>query len=271
LSARRIVQLARSIGFDQSANAANFLVFTFYMLVSVLFCGLYFRMTDEWSIADFKAFAYWSGDYPGEVPIFRYRVLTALLSRGIAHLPGVSLDLAFQCLAVVFVFGLIVVYRLYLSNLLSPALAAVFSLGIVYPMLWNLCLLNRLYYPFDIPSLFFFTLGCHCIYRRHWPVYYVVLILATLNRETSCFLVFAFLFCLVGKMPARNFLWHLLGQGVMWTGINSLMYLSLGADPRVFRLFHLSCNVRAVSNITSLSGSGPKDLAKVALAFGGVW
>jgi hypothetical protein len=41
---------------------------------------------------------------------------------------------------------------------------------------------------YDMPSLFLFMLGLLLLYEKKWWLYYPVFILATLNRETSCFL-----------------------------------------------------------------------------------
>ncbi|AFL88933.1 hypothetical protein Terro_2696 [Terriglobus roseus DSM 18391] len=70
----------------------------------------------------------------------------------------------------------------------------------VYPLLLLCTLLSyavhveqNTYLPYDLPSLAFFTGGLLCIYtRRFWPLVAVVLI-GTLNRETTLFLICLFL------------------------------------------------------------------------------
>jgi len=269
--AAEVFPLTWSIRVGARIRSVNLSMLGFYLLVSIMFCALYFQTTSAWSTDHFSAYANLSRPYPGDVPLFRYRVLMPFLARSLAYVLGVDLKLIFQLLATLSVFGLLIVYRSYLSNFVRPEFATVMSVAIVYPMLWNFCLLNDLYYPFDLPSLFFFTLGCHYIYQRKWHLYYPVFVLALLNRETSCFLVFVMIFCFFRRMRSRELLWHVLAQGLIWAGLKSLFYFLLGPDTRVFALFRLSFNARMLWGILTLSGNGPKDLTKLALAFGGAW
>jgi hypothetical protein len=70
----------------------------------------------------------------------------------------------------------------------------------VYPVMLVCALLSyavhverNTYLPYDLPSLAFFTGGVLCIYtRRFWPLLAVVLI-GTINRETTLFLIVVFL------------------------------------------------------------------------------
>src|SRR5467141_3903723 len=47
---------------------------------------------------------------------------------------------------------------------------------------------NLPYYPYDVPSVVFFTLGLILIHDRNWVWFYPLFGIATLNRETSIFL-----------------------------------------------------------------------------------
>jgi hypothetical protein len=72
-----------------------------------------------------------------------------------------------------------------------------FSFIIFIPVSWNFIFLNGLidgaglYYPYDIPSLCFFTLGLLLFLEKKWCWFYVVFILALLNRESACFISIA--------------------------------------------------------------------------------
>jgi len=246
-------------------------VLCFYLLVSMMFCGIYYQTTYSWSAENFLGYADSHHEPPFGSAIFKYRVLMPLLGRGLASVTGADLRLVYCGLAFLSVFCLLIAYRGYLSNFLRPEFATVMSVGIVYPMLWNFCLLNNIYLPFDLPAVLFFILGCHYIYQRKWHIYYPVFVLAVLNRDTSGFLVFVLLFCLFREMKSGRLLRHLIAHVFIYVGLKYLLYSVLGPDPRVFSTCRLTSNVKVVSDILAFSGNGPKDLAKLVLVFGGTW
>jgi hypothetical protein len=43
-------------------------------------------------------------------------------------------------------------------------------------------------YPYDLPSLAVFSVGIYLLLRRSWVWYYILFIVGTFNRETTCFL-----------------------------------------------------------------------------------
>ena len=242
-----------------------------YLVISLMFTGLYHQITIEWSGDDYAAFARLSQDYMFSVSLFRFRVLTPLLGRLLAYLLPVELVWIFRGLTTVFVFGSLVAYRKYLSNFMRPDFATLFSIALIYPMVWNLCLLNRLLLPFDVPSVMLFILGCHFIYRRNWRAYYPVLALATLNRETSCFLIVVFLLSMWGEMRKRTLATHLLAQASLWMATKCLVYATLGPDQRVLSTVRFGINVQCLRDILVLQNNGLKDLIKLALCCGGVY
>lgn len=51
----------------------------------------------------------------------------------------------------------------------------------------------RFQLPYDLPSMAFFGLGCYAAYTRNRPLYYVALLVGTVNRESTLFLPLVFL------------------------------------------------------------------------------
>ena len=96
----------------------------------------------------------------------------------------------------IFTFLLLVVFRAYMAHMLSgrwrPTLATL-VLACVLPFHFLLPQEFPFYYVYDIPSVFFFTLGLLLLYRRNWLLFYPVFLLATFNRESTCFLTVVFL------------------------------------------------------------------------------
>lgn len=242
-----------------------------YLLVSLLFVRFYFLATQSWSDSDFSAFTHFSDAYKGYDPVFRFRIFMPLVAGGLSHVLRIDLRLLYQALATLLTFGLLIGYREYLKNFLSSGFSGLFSLMIVFPMLWNFCLLSDRYFPFDLPAVLFFVLGCHAIYRRNWFAYYPILALAILNRESAAFLSFVFFFCLRAKMSRKAMLWHLLVQALMWGGLKYSIPVLLGSQSEEMNKLRVQFNGAVLSDMLRFRGHALKDWAKLGLSFGGIW
>jgi hypothetical protein len=77
----------------------------------------------------------------------------------------------------------------------------------------------RWYYCYDIAAIAFFTLGLYALLKKAWPLFYLVFILGTLNRETTAFLVLIYLLVSVGREPWKRIAGHALAQTAIWVAI----------------------------------------------------
>ncbi|MBD3422682.1 MAG: hypothetical protein GF398_21415 [Chitinivibrionales bacterium] len=103
-----------------------------------------------------------------------------------------------------------------------------YSLAFTYLVPYHLSIYNI----YDIPSVYFMTTGLLLIYKRKMMLFYPVFILATFNRETTCFLSLAYLF-----VHARTFnlfsptfytknqrvIWNVLAQATLWFAVKILL------------------------------------------------
>ena len=100
---------------------------------------------------------------------------------------------------------------------------------ILIPVGWNYMFINSIYHAYDIPSLFFF---CTCLYlflNKKYILFYIVFAIATLNRESTCFitisvvlLLFEFKFddSLKDNILSNSCLIkHLLAQATLWLSV----------------------------------------------------
>ena len=106
-----------------------------------------------------------------------------------------------------------------------------FSLLAIYMAYFNLAPIWGLSYsyPYDTPSLFFFSLGMYLIVSERLVLYYVLLPFAILNRETVCFLILFFLiwrwrafrerFGPLSTRGAGALATHGLVQAAIWLGL----------------------------------------------------
>lgn len=76
--------------------------------------------------------------------------------------------------------------------------------------------INQWYYPYDVPSVLFFAFGTAFVLSNRWGWFYPLFILATFNRETSCFLIVITAIIYWRNMPKKVYVQHLLAQGAIW-------------------------------------------------------
>jgi hypothetical protein len=106
------------------------------------------------------------------------------------------------------------------------------------PLAWNYIAINGLidgaglFYCYDIPSLTFYVLGLIFFLKSRWIWFYLIFILANLNRESACFIsISGFLLQIkLSKNPKlfykenKNLIFHICTQAVLWIVLRS--YLS---------------------------------------------
>lgn len=162
---------------------------------------------------------------------FQYRILVPLLARALhsgLHLPLMA---AYQGLEIAATLALLVAFRRYLALFFPREFCWFAPLLLLYPMLWNYCILSPLFYPYDTPAIFFFVAGLVCLLQKQWRWYYPLFVLATLNRETSVFLVFAFGLIWGRRLPWPQLAGHVLLQMALWLGIKAALAHVFAANP----------------------------------------
>ena len=210
---------------------------------------------------------------------FQYRALTGwvihyvarfeFLGRFAGHLPTASwtpsiYDVIFLLLSLVMLVGATVATRLSLVTLTNNrGFSRWASLLTIYMAYFTLLLgySNNHTYPYDLTALFFFCLGVSLVLARRLWIYYPVLVLAVLNRETACLLILFFSICewvsdasLSPVQRVRKMAPHLLAQGAIVFGLFFGMYLTHlhsrnGIEPSglAWLLWKLPYNLREIA------------------------
>ena len=86
------------------------------------------------------------------------------------------------------------------------------------------------HFLYDFATLLFFALGLLLMERRRWAVYYPVLLLALLNKETAALLVLVFAARFLRDMPRRAWLVHLAAQIALAGAVRSLLLFVFRAN-----------------------------------------
>jgi hypothetical protein len=158
---------------------------------------------------------------------YQYRILIPWLVRGLltAHVIDPAQQMAaFAVIQVTALMLLAFVFRRYLSRFIAdPAVSSVAALTLFAILPFNY--FNLPYYPYDIPSVLFFTVGLLLIYEHKWLWFYPLFIAATLNRETSIFLTVAMLFVHFDRYPPRTLVLLAGSQIAIWAVIKAALWI----------------------------------------------
>lgn len=184
------------------------------------------------------------------------------------HMPGPPdlknpYELMFLAISFVGILGAVYATQASLTALTSDKRFSRWAcLIVLYMATFNLSLSYGLDFtlPYDVPSLFFFCLCACLVLKRKLILYYAVFVLATFNRETSCFIAFFFLICewfaATNAMPLRRWLKlasHAVLQAMIWIAIKSYLTILFRSNPvemntnGVF-VFNVAKNLRFLLN-----------------------
>ncbi|MBG29599.1 MAG: hypothetical protein CMI31_06310 [Opitutae bacterium] len=251
---------------------------------SVHFAHAYMVTVGEHGPATFEKLTDFTASKPFQnrvLPCLLAKVLDAPLSSAKDAFPGLplgtGLDLAYMGLIGLSVFGLLFVFKELLLHFGVGWMAFPLSFTILYPTWVNHYWLNILRYPSDVPSLFFFALGLLLLLRRKWIGYYVVFVLATINRETSCFLTVAMLCLFLTKDNLREMFYHWAAQFLIWMSLKAGLSLVFINNPGSviewhnmfsnFKLFRDLCNGESYDWYIKLGGNANW----IFFTMGGLW
>ena len=215
---------------------ASYYVLT--LLAALVFTYFYYLYTWEYKPAALDKITFFTAD-----KIYQVRVLIPILANILhAILPKTldaiqqpflasilhrafpdTLTMIYQGINVLFTFGLIVTFRYLLRQFLPERSSYIFSWFLFWPLCMNYIFLNTLTYCYDIPAMFFFTLGLILIMQKRWIWFYLIFIIATFNRETSCFMTFAFFITQIKKENFKKIIFHCFSQVFIWVAIIVLL------------------------------------------------
>ena len=151
-------------------------------------------------------------------------------------------------------FGFICASRYYFQLLIRKKIVSIiFSLVLFNSLIFNFILPRAIpiFYPSDIPSMFFFTLGLIFLYKQKWLFYYILFIIASFNRETTCFLTCIYFLTYIGKTKPKLFILNCFAQLIIWLSIKYFLVQMFVKNPGagLFEEHHLSTNLSFLLHI----------------------
>jgi hypothetical protein len=194
-------------------------------IVAVFFCQLRLPLCDRIVGPEmFQEVASHAGHKP-----WQYRILIPGIAGLLNHvkLPADESLFAWgKILEVIFTVLTVIAFRLYLFMLLKDRMAAMllsFSLFFVLPFHIFFPRPYHANYWFDTPGMFFFTLGLVFLHQKRWAAYYPLFLIATFNRETTCFLTVIHLLTSAGRAKPGALAAHCAAQFVIWMAVKILL------------------------------------------------
>lgn len=204
---------------------------------------------------------------------FQFRILIPWMVGAINSVTGVGVLLLYQIIESASVIGLIFSTRYFLRNYFTPPLVDIFSFGVLLLLPWNYLLPREiaLVIPADIPAVMFFTLLLGLMVRKNWLWYYILFAVATVNRETTCFVGVIFLMTHWKKLSHKNLLLHLGAQIIIWAAIKTWLAIIYAGNPGVLFEFYNVGSGRShfMTNLDFLLS--PKRVLILLSSFGFLW
>ena len=187
-----------------------------YVLASLLFTQIYMTNTFEFDGATLELLTNFKAERP-----YQYRILVPAIARLMQVVTKLEVVSIYFTLTLASTVGVLFGFRSYLRQFIPEEAANLGTLAIIYPMLWNLAAFCnwRFFYPFDVPTILFFVLALTSLAKKRWIAFYVIFILASINRETSFFLSVIYLVTSFSKDRIKSSALHLALQVAIWSGI----------------------------------------------------
>ena len=155
-----------------------------YCFVALIFTKYYFLFTNEYyppayaeKIASFEA-----------DKVFQKRFLVPVAAKFISQNTPICFDKSLKFVTALSTFGLLYYFNKLLKFYTKGVSSQFWCILLLIPVSWNYMFINSIYHAYDIPTLFFF---CACIYlflNKSYALFYIIFIIANLNRESTCFI-----------------------------------------------------------------------------------
>ena len=193
--------------------------------VALVFTKYYFLLTNEYyppayadKIAEFDA-----------DKVFQKRFLIPVTASFLSRSTSLSFDRSLKFITFLCTFGLLCYFKKTLEALTNNLDSHYWCLLILIPVGWNYMLINTIFHSYDIPSLFFYIFCLYLFLNKKYFLFYIIFAVATLNRESTCFISISIALLLCKFHSDHRFKdnfkmnlglsRHLISQAILWSFI----------------------------------------------------
>jgi hypothetical protein len=246
---------------------AQALLFAVAALLALQFTNLHVAMNDVYAPGSLRSLIQRTAVTPFQYRILVPAVIEWIHGRELAPRLGLEPEDTAVLLECLCVLGIYFGMRALLMDFGLGALASsAAALAVFYSLPFNFLLARHhpLWFVWDVPSVLFFTLGLHLLYRGRWAVYYALFALASLNKDTTIFLALVQLLTGLGVQSKRSVWLHFAGQLALWCAMKFVLYRCYLENPGWGAMPNM-----LLSNLRSLQE--PVLLLLTASSFGFLW
>jgi hypothetical protein len=233
------------------------------MIASLAYAILRFKLNIEYSGATWKQLF----DLAAPIP-FGYRILVPILSKPLVYC-GATIQQAYQFWETIFCFLLILSMYCALRIYTSKRRAASFALFFLFvlPLAFLLRFEYPIYYPHDTPAMAAIAIGSYLVLSKRWTLLWLLMIIATLNRESSIIIIGLFVVSHFRNMSRYHYR-ALAAVVVAYGTTRCAVYLITINNPKPYggsMAFHmLDGSWRIINNLSWLTGNGLTLLSTMA-------
>jgi len=230
---RGLYKIRDFVGHDSVRSSLFF--YGLALLLAVGYAILRFQLNYEVKTYTLEMLTRGEGNAP-----YQYRTLVPWVVKSLLFLaPGlIPMErLIYGIIEASSCFLLFVVFARFLTQFTNNLTSCrLFSLGLIYPLFFTHLIPNRanpIYAPYDTPAILIITIGLILLYHRRWGWYYLLFVVGTINRETTCFLTMIYFFTAFQKDSWKSIALHCGAQLLIWISIKQGIFL-LYPDQHLF-------------------------------------
>ncbi len=232
-----------------------------YGVASIFFTILYVWRSHEFYLATLDSLTSLTAARP-----FQYRVLVPLVVRLVQTAGVAEIRMVYYAITSIALALALHEFRWLLERSLKPRVAIFAALLLLWPLAFNDIVFVEIYYPSDIVALTFFLVAIRFIIERNDRALVLLMIFATLNRETSALIILACLVLNRSELRTRRLIRLLVTLAALWIGVKlSLAFAFRANDGSAFE-WHLRDNWGLAKQLMRFD---PTMLAYAIFAFGG--
>lgn len=220
---------------DRSFYSLSFFINVIYFFIAITFTYLYFQKIIAPADLDspfggFNSVLSYTANKP-----YQFRILIPIFYRvfSIVHVYNPKTFLFFYNTLVVYL--IILFYYLFLSLYIKKkSVCSIFSIIIIYPMVWNYVLLNEIFCYYDMTSILLFTIGLYLIAKEKFWGLLTIFFIGLFNKETIAYLVFSYVFFNYSTLFTRKIVIRTAILVIIFLFIKILLYSVFGYSPGSF-------------------------------------
>jgi hypothetical protein len=199
---------------------------------------------------------------------YQFRLLVPfifILFKPISFIPQKTIFLFYTALVI---YLIILIYFKVLSEYFQNTKANfILACSIIYPMIWNYVILNQSYQYYDFTAILIFTFGLYLIIKEKFFPLTIVLVIGVFNKETSGYLVFAYLLYNYKSLFTWKILFRTSLLVIVYIAIKVILSYVFRNNPGDTIEICLSSNIEIIKSIFS----NTIYLKNILLNFGGIY